>query len=332
MGSSTHHTIVALETHFCPIPKIELPSPFTFDLIEYDRTPISEIQARIADATILITTIIPLTAETLSEECCPRLEFISVMAVGTDTIDLAACKKRGIVVSNCSGANVIPCAEHAISSYFGLRRRLILSYLGMRANGWVEKGSLLSLVRDGDDKAPITCSDETMGIVGFGQIGKRVALIAQSLGMKVLVADRKANHAIVDGRVSFREVVKESTIIVLTLPRSPETMNLFSTAEFNEMRRHALLVNISRGGIVDEEALLKALREKQIAGAAVDVFVKEPAGPETSVLLRAENEDLNFIATPHTAWYAEQTFVNYQNMIHEDIVAWCLGKPVRVVV
>lgn len=175
MGSSTHHTIVALETHFCPLPKIELPSPYTFDLIQYSRTShtdLAEVRGRIAAATIVINTIVPFNAETLSEECCPHLKFIAVMGVGTDTIDLATCKRRGIVVSNCSGSNMNAVAEHAIGSYFALRRRLLISHLGVRANGWVEKGSLLSMIRDADDRPPLVASEETVGIMGFGAIGE----------------------------------------------------------------------------------------------------------------------------------------------------------------
>lgn len=173
MSFSTHHKIVALETHFCPLPKIELPSPFTYELVEYERTSPEQVQSRIRDCTILVTTVVPLTAETLSEKCTPHLKFIAAMAVGVDTIDLETCKKRGIVVSNCSGSNVAACAQHAIGCYFALRRRLFLSTLGIRSNGWVEKGSLLSTIRDGDDKAPLIAEQETVAVVGFGAIGER---------------------------------------------------------------------------------------------------------------------------------------------------------------
>lgn len=161
--------------------------------------------------------------------------------------------------------------------------------------------------------------------------GTRVATMFRSLGMKVIISGRKSSISTANDRVPFGDVLKQATVIILSLPRNPETMNTFSTPEFKEMRRQALLINLSRGGLVDEEALLEALREERIAGAALDVFLKEPAGPETSVLLKEDTADLNFIATPHTAWYAEDTFLNYQRMLHEDIVGWLVGKPVRVV-
>ena len=154
-----------------------------------------------------------------------------------------------------------------------------------------------------------------------------------ALGMKkILIAEHKGRTSIREGRVSFQEALEAASVFFICLPRSPETMSMISTRELAAMRRSAIIVNVSRGGIVDEDALIHALREQQIAGAATDVFVKEPAGPNNSKLLTDDTRDLNLLVTPHTAWYAQETFRTFDEILEENLRAWCLGKPVRVVV
>lgn len=150
--------------------------------------------------------------------------------------------------------------------------------------------------------------------------------------MSVLISDRKSSKTLQKGRTSFQEVIKTATVIVCCLPRNPETIDLISTPEFEQMKPSAIVINVSRGGIINEDALVMALREKSIYGAALDVWASEPAGPVNTALLQKGTEDLNVITTPHTAWYAEKTFKNYQDFLKENIYAWCAGNPVRVVV
>lgn len=162
--------------------------------------------------------------------------------------------------------------------------------------------------------------------------GKRIHIMASALGMNVLVSDRKNATTPVEGRTPFKELIQQATVIVCSLPRNPETIDLISTAELREMRPSALVINVSRGGIVNEVALVEALREKWIYGAGLDVWAVEPAGPVNTALLEEDTRDLNLITTPHTAWYATKTFKNYQAFLKENLYAWCENKPVRVVV
>lgn len=165
--------------------------------------------------------------------------------------------------------------------------------------------------------------------------GKRFAQLARLMGMRVLVAARKGDSQPTTDRVSFEDALSKATVVALTLPRSPETMNTMSTPEFDRMRPDAVLINVSRGGIVDEAALVQALRHGQIAGAATDVFLKEPAlgGHDAeSVLLGPETRGLNFIASPHVAWFGEKTMENYQRMLKENVEGWVMGKEQKVVV
>lgn len=165
--------------------------------------------------------------------------------------------------------------------------------------------------------------------------------------MEVLVAARKpfahpaqadAQDAIQlpkmeEGRVPFDDVLRQATVIVLSLPRNPETLNLLSAAEFERMHPYAVLINIARGGIVDEAALVQALKEKRIAGYATDVFQVEPAGgPEDTPLLAEDARDLNITLSPHLAWFSQRTIKNLGEILKATTEAAVKGEPINVVV
>ncbi|CAI7609821.1 unnamed protein product [Penicillium discolor] len=141
--------------------------------------------------------------------------------------------------------------------------------------------------------------------------------------MQILVSGRKGapNNAHA-ARVPFDDVLRNSSVVFVACPRVRDTMRLISHTEFSLMPRHAILINVSRGGIVDERALIMALKARQIAGAATDVFLHEPAGPENSVLLGAGTEDLNLVVTPHSAWFTESTRLNFMACLQKNIVSW----------
>jgi lactate dehydrogenase-like 2-hydroxyacid dehydrogenase len=169
------------------MPKFEVPEGHTMEITEYSRTSKEEVAERIKDATVLVTTIVPLDAHLLSEEVCPDLEFIDVMASGVDTIDLATCRRRGIVVSSVNTANVVSVSEHAIAMYFAARRMFTVAGWGLRRNVWVQEKAMLPLFRDGDGNGPPVCEEETVGVIGYGPIGELSAL-------SMLVLYRSSNH------------------------------------------------------------------------------------------------------------------------------------------
>lgn len=352
-----HFHIVALENIFNGPLRITVPAPHTCTLVQYERTDktpgSSELATRLRDADIAITTSIPLRADILSATVTPRLGLIAVIASGTETIDLAACAARGIRVLNCPGCNTESVAEHAVALYFAARRRLMPLLQPLLRGMWPKKGTLmLTAVQEGGGGAgayvcPRGCSQETAVIVGYGAVGRRVAVLLQALGMTVLVAGRKGDEAAAPpGRMAFAEALRVASVLVLCCPRTPETTGLLSTAEFAAMQKDALLVNVSRGGIVDEDALLAALRNGQIAGAGVDVFSIEPASPENNPLLRAAAEELhedgysrgqkplNLMVTPHSAWIASATMDNNSRAVQENIDGYITGNMVakRVIV
>lgn len=136
-----------------------------------------------------------------------------------------------------------------------------------------------------------------------------------------------------DGRLPFEDVLRQSTVLVLSLPRTPQTLNLLSTAEFDKMHPYAVLINIARGGIVDEAAVVQALKDKQIAGYATDVYQVEPVGgPEDTPLLAEDAEDLNITLSPHLAWFSQRTVKNLGDTLKATVEGWANGKEMNVIV
>jgi lactate dehydrogenase-like 2-hydroxyacid dehydrogenase len=153
--------------------------------------------------------------------------------------------------------------------------------------------------------------------------------------MSVLIAERKGvpESSIRPGRTSFEATIQRSTVIMITLPLSPSTESLISTAELALMRPDSVLINVSRGGIVNEDALVDALRQKLIAGAATDVYAKEPAGKENVLVSEAEKQGIRgrLILSPHVAWYARSSVEKVQSVMAENVDSWAKGTPLNLV-
>ncbi|KAL2821280.1 D-isomer specific 2-hydroxyacid dehydrogenase [Aspergillus cavernicola] len=331
LPSAEHHHIVFLQGEVLQIPQFTLPAPFTYSQTVHPWTSAPEVAERISDASIIVLSAVRVDAVALSPEVSPHLKLIVIVASGFDCIDLEACRKRGIAVSNCPAANIEAVSEHAIGMYFAARRKLLDMHLATRAGSWKEKGLLMFDYLDKDGTPPLTCQDEVAGIIGNGSVGKRIAMLAGNLGMQVLISDRKTSNAADSSRVPFDSVIKQSTVLFIAVPLNESTRNFISTPEFESMSSHAILVNVSRGGTIDEDALVQALRERRISGAATDVFKEEPAGPGTSPLLAEDVADLNIIATPHLAWLSQKTLINYAAKLKLAVEEWCTGQPVNVV-
>jgi lactate dehydrogenase-like 2-hydroxyacid dehydrogenase len=166
--------------------------------------------------------------------------------------------------------------------------------------------------------------------------GNRVANIGRALGMSALIADRKGlpESSVRPGRASFEETLKRSTIIMITVPLTPDTQSLISTPEFALMRPNAVIINVARGGIIDEEALVEALRQKRIAGAATDVYSKEPVGKDNPLVRNANKDDIKgrLILSPHLAWYAKSSIEKLQKVMGENVDSWAKGEPLNLVI
>ncbi|RSL63224.1 hypothetical protein CEP54_005295 [Fusarium duplospermum] len=341
LPDDTHHVIVKLETIHVPAPTIDL-SPLTHELIPYEYTPPAAkalIAARIHDASIVTLTTVPINAETLGE--APYLKCVISETTGTNHIDLEECKRRNITVMFSPHAATEAVSEHALGLYFSVRRsfvRLHNSLFSHSPNAWATTGSLSNVLKDTRGQPPHTCGNETVGILGFGALGQRIAHLCEALGMKVLVAARKEAGSDLGSssggkqRIAFDEVLRRATVLFITLPLTPQTRNTIGAEELQSMRHDAVLVNVGRGGLVDEKALVQALRQRLIHGAATDVFEHEPAGSgQDSVLLSEEAKGLNLTLTPHLAWCADQTTVNMQEIIVENLKEFIRGGRKNVV-
>jgi glycerate dehydrogenase len=310
------HAIVFLDRESVDA-NVRKPSfPHTYKEYESTWTP-DEIVERLKDATIAIINKVPMRADVLKQ--LPKLKLIAVAATGTDVVDKAYCKEHGITVVNIRNYafNTVP--EHVIALIFALRRNL-LTYVNDVQNGVWNKSSqfcfLTHPIRD--------IAGSTLGIVGYGALGKSIGKRAEALGMKVLPYDVMPQPGLVD----LETILKESDIITLHVPLTPETKNMIGAAEFKKMKPSAILINTARGGLVDEAALAEALKNGTIAGASFDVLTVEPP-KDGNILL--DKTIPNLIVTPHVAWASKEAMQILADQLIDNIEAFVAGKPQNVV-
>ncbi len=245
-----------------------------------------------------------------------RLKFIGRAGVGLDNVDLKAATQKGIVTMNTPAGNTTSTAEHTMSLIMALSRNIPQACASMKAGKW-ERSKFSGVELYG----------KTLGIIGFGRIGSTIARYAKAFGMSVLVFDpyislEAATHAGVQ-MAQMTVVLQESDYITIHIPKTTETTNLISEQQFELMKKTARLINCARGGIVDEAALAKALSDKRIAGAALDVFIEEPLAPN-SPLLKLDN----CIMTPHLGASTSEAQINVAIEIAESIRNALLGRGI----
>lgn len=304
-------------------PETRLRAPdFPHRLTVHERSAADEVAARIADADIVITNKVPVRADAIA--AAKRLRLIAVCATGTDMVDVKAAAARGIVVSNVRNyaTNTVP--EHVFALIFALRRSLLAYRDSVRAGRWQTASQFCFFDHPIGDLA-----GSTIGIVGRGSLGGAVAKIAEAFRMEVLFAGRKGDPAPAAPYVPFEEMLRRSDIVTLHLPLTPEARNLIGASEFAAMERHPLLINASRGGLVDEVALGDALRSGRIAGAGFDVATAEP--PPADHPLMALLDLPNFILTPHVAWASREAQQALADQLVDNIDAFWRGAPRNVV-
>lgn len=262
------------------------------DLEVYDETPASQVAGRIAGAEIVLGNKVMLSEALFAGT--PEMRLIGLTATGTDNIDLAAAKKHGVAVCNIRGYCTQSVAEHVFGCLLNLTHALSKYSAEVRAGAWQDAKNFCYLTH------PVReLSAMTLGIVGYGELGRGVARIAGTFNMDVIVAARPGSNDIPDGRVSFDELLQRSDVISLHCPLNEATRKLFGAEQFSAMKNTAMLINTARGGLVDSQALADALRSGKIAAAAVDVLPTEPPVNGDPLL---DYEGDNFMITPHIAW------------------------------
>lgn len=295
------------------------PPHFEHGYTEHEATALEETVERLRHATIAITNKAPLRAESLA--ALPSLRLIAVAATGTDIVDKAAARERGIAVINIRNYafNTVP--EHVLALMFALRRSLVPYVSDVRAGAWQRATQFCFLDHPIHDVA-----GSTIGIVGYGAIGRALGRRAEALDMRVLASD-PASAA--PGLVDLPTLLRESDVVSLHAPLLPETRGMIGAAELRTMKRGAVLINTARGGLVDEAALAAALRAGELAGAGFDVLVQEPPR-DGSPLLDATVP--NLLVTPHVAWASSEAQQILADQLLDNIDAFVSGEPRNVVV
>lgn len=269
--------------------------------ISYPDSANKEIILRAQASDIIITNKVPITEQVM--ESCRNLRLVTVIATGYNNVDLDSARKRGVTVCNVAGYAKNTVSQHTFSLILNLATKVYQYHIDVMSGEW-QKASIFTLLK----YPTFELSGKTIGIIGFGAIGQSVAQIAVSFGMKVIYYDPYTLKNKVFTCVDFNTLLKESDIITIHCPLTRETYNLIGKDELSVMKSSALLINTSRGGIVNEKAVAGALNNNLIAGAGIDVLSEEPP-VNGNVLLSAKN----CIITPHSAWStieARQTLVN----------------------
>lgn len=291
---------------------------FAHEWVEFVRTRPEEVRDRLRGATIAITNKVALRRSLL--EALPDLRLIVVAATGTDVIDLECCAERGIVVSNVRGYATVSVAEHTFALILALRRALI-GYRQDVANGaWGAAGQFCFF-----SHALHELRGARLGIAGAGAIGQQVGALGRAFSMDVVFAGRKGDRVPRAERVPWEVVLETSDVLSLHMPLNAETRGLIGADELRRMRPGALLVNTSRGGLVEESALANALRAGEIAGAAIDAVSVEPPPPGH---VYYDLLDLpNFLLTPHVAWASREAMRRLGEEVLENLESFERGAP-----
>lgn len=284
----------------------------------YDTTDISEVKERVSEANIVLTNKVVLNRENLSD--ANNLEFIAEVATGFNNIDVEYAKEKGIGVANVAGYSTNAVVQHTFAVALALLDE-VTYYDSYVKNGEYSKSGLFTCL----DKPYYEIEGKTWGIIGLGNIGRKVAKIAEAFGAKVVYYSTTGNNSNDEfSRVSFDELLSRSDIISIHAPLSNNTLGLLDYEALCKMKNSAILVNMGRGPIVVEEDLARAIDENKIRGAALDVFEVEPININ-SPLLTMKNKD-KIILSPHIAWASVEARERLFNEVVENIIAFYNGE------
>ena len=286
------------------------------ELVIHDMSTSDEVPARIADADAVLTNKIVLTPELIA--AAPSLKFIGLTATGTDNIDLEAAREYGIAVANISDYCTASVVEHVFGTLLMLTHSLPLFRQSVQDGFWQESDNPFLLNHPVRELTAMT-----LGLVGYGTLGKGVAATAAAFGMDVIVSARRGSGDLPDGRVPFPEVLSRSDVISLHCPLNDETRNMIGANELRQMKDSAILINTARGGLVDSKALVDALRDGIIAAASIDVLPQEPPVDGDPLL---DYDGDNLIVTPHIAWASQEARQNAIVELAANIRAFANGE------
>ena len=280
-----------------------------------------QVVDRIAQANVVVSNKVMLSADALAR--APQLKLICISATGTNNVDLAAARRCGIRVCNVRNYATSSVVEHVFALLLALSRQLPAYRDVVDAGQW-QRSSKFSLL----DFPIVELHGKTLGIVGYGELGRAVARVAEVFGMRILVAER-TNAPPQPHRLPLPMLLPQVDVLTLHTPLTAETTGLIGERELALMKPHSVLINTARGGIVDEFALAEALRTGKLGGAGIDVLTEEPPAMGNPLLA---GDIPRLIVTPHIAWASVEA---RQRLVHEvaaNVTAFVNGTPRNVVV
>ena len=277
----------------------------------YATTNSAERLQHIGNASIIITNKVIIDKEIM--DSCPAMKLICLTATGMNNVDLAYAKEKGIVVKNVAGYSTESVVQHTFAILLSLLQHTEY-YSNYVSSTVYSHQTLFTHIGPGY----MELNGRTWGIIGLGTIGRRVAEVATAFGCKVVYYSTSGNNHTSDYQeVDLQELLRTADIVSIHSPLNPQTKGLISTKQLNQMKPSAYIVNVGRGGIIDEKALAQALKEKRIAGACLDVMEKEPL-PLSSPLLDESIQE-RLLITPHVAWVSDKALKKLMELTYENV-------------
>ncbi len=287
----------------------------------FKNIPETQLTTALADAEVVVSNKVFLGADALQQ--ASQLKLICIAATGTNNIDLDAAAALGVRVCNVRAYATPSVVQHVFSLLLSLTTQQAAYQQDVRSGLWAKSEHFCLL-----DHPIRELQGKTLGIIGYGELGKAVAKVAEAFGMRILLAKRDA-HDQREARLSLSELLPQVDVLSLHCPLTDANHGLIGKTELALMKSDAVLINTARGGLVDEMALLEALQAKRLAGAALDVLEQEPPVSEQRLI---EADLANLIITPHIAWASVESRQRLMDEVAKNIAAFAAGHPRNLVV
>ncbi|OQY07672.1 MAG: hypothetical protein B6I28_05400 [Fusobacteriia bacterium 4572_132] len=289
-----------------------------WELITYNLTNENEVLDRIKEAEIIITNKVYIGKNEM--EVAKNLKLVCVAATGYNNVDIEEAKQKNIVVANVKNYSTESVAQTVFAYILEFYNKINRQNEDVKKGKW-EKSPIFTML----NHTTFELKNKKIGIIGYGKIGKRVGEIAKVFGMKILVAKRKGVEYKENFRYSLEEILKESDIVTIHTPLTKESFNMIGKKELELMKKDSFLINTARGGIINEEELYFALKNKKIKGGALDVMVEEPPKSHKKLF-----ELDNIIITPHIAWASKESREKLIAGIVDNIREFKKGKIEKI--
>jgi glycerate dehydrogenase len=290
----------------------------------HDCSDLFEVGPRLADCEIAILNKTKVSGDVIRES--KRLQLITLSATGTDNVDVATAKQCGVAVANIRDYCSTSLSQHVFALLLGMTQQIGGYSALVRAGAWQNSRTFALF-----DYPIRELTGRILGIVGWGSLGQSVARLGEAFGMRVLVAARLGTprDQVPADRVYFDDLLDQVDVLTLHCPLNATTKHMIGAPQLKRMKKDALLINTARGGLIDSEALVHALRTGEIGGAGIDVLPSEPPRADQPLLAPGIP---NLVVTPHVAWAAQESRQRALDQVTENIAAFLGGKSLRRIV